>query len=153
MGAAVDAEVQALEGGGGEGADGLLPQQREHGPVVVGVGVAVEEHAATRTGEGVKDGEITAFADVGDARQHQPGDLAEPARRFSPVGGSVRDMFAFLEGPELIIVLVIVLLVFGGSQVPKLARSLGQAQKEFKKGLNEGAKDDDADPAKGDTAK
>jgi sec-independent protein translocase protein TatA len=62
-------------------------------------------------------------------------------------------MFAFLEGPELIIVLVIVLLVFGGSQVPKLARSLGQAQKEFKKGLNEGAKDDDGDPAKGDTAK
>jgi sec-independent protein translocase protein TatA len=57
-------------------------------------------------------------------------------------------MFAFLEGPELIIVLVIVLLVFGGSQVPKLARSLGQAQKEFKKGLTEGAKDDDSDTAK-----
>jgi len=35
-------------------------------------------------------------------------------------------MLAFLEGPELIIVLVIVLLVFGGSQLPKLARSLGQ---------------------------
>ncbi len=52
-------------------------------------------------------------------------------------------MFAFLEGPELIIVLVIVLLIFGGSQLPKLARSLGQAQKEFKKGLSEGAKDED----------
>jgi sec-independent protein translocase protein TatA len=51
-------------------------------------------------------------------------------------------MFAFLEGPELIIVLIIVLLVFGGSQLPKLARSLGQAQKEFKQGLAEGAKDD-----------
>lgn len=47
-------------------------------------------------------------------------------------------MFAFLDGPELVIVLVIVLLVFGGSQLPKLARSLGQAQKEFKKGLAEG---------------
>ena len=57
-------------------------------------------------------------------------------------------MLAFLEGPELIIVLVIVLLVFGGSQVPKLARSLGQAQKEFKKGLSEGAKDDEADSSK-----
>jgi sec-independent protein translocase protein TatA len=51
---------------------------------------------------------------------------------------------AFLEGPELIIVLVIVLLVFGGSQLPKLARSLGQAQKEFKQGLSEGVKDDDS---------
>ena len=52
-------------------------------------------------------------------------------------------MLAFLEGPELIIVLVIVLLVFGGSQLPKLARSLGQAQKEFKKGLDQGTRDDD----------
>jgi sec-independent protein translocase protein TatA len=59
-------------------------------------------------------------------------------------------MFAFLEGPELIIVLIIVLLVFGGSQLPKLARSLGQAQKEFKQGLSENNKDDDA-ASKGDT--
>jgi sec-independent protein translocase protein TatA len=59
-------------------------------------------------------------------------------------------MFAFLEGPELIIVLIIVLLVFGGSQLPKLARSLGQAQKEFKQGLSDGNKDDDA-ASKGDT--
>ena len=43
---------------------------------------------------------------------------------------------------ELIIVLIIVLLVFGGSQLPKLARSLGEAQKEFKKGMNESAKDE-----------
>ena len=46
--------------------------------------------------------------------------------------------------PELIIVLLIVLLVFGGSKLPKLARSMGQAQKEFKAGLEEGAKDDRA---------
>jgi sec-independent protein translocase protein TatA len=44
-------------------------------------------------------------------------------------------MYAFLEGPELLIVLAIVLLVFGGTQLPKLARSLGQAQREFKNGL------------------
>jgi sec-independent protein translocase protein TatA len=42
---------------------------------------------------------------------------------------------------ELIIVLVIVLLLFGGSRLPKLARSLGQASKEFKDGVGEGAKD------------
>ena len=46
-------------------------------------------------------------------------------------------MFAFLEGPELLIVLAIVVLVFGASQLPKLARSLGQAQREFKNGLGE----------------
>jgi len=46
-------------------------------------------------------------------------------------------------GPELIIILLVVLLLFGGSQLPKLARSLGQAQKEFKKGINEGSADDD----------
>ena len=37
--------------------------------------------------------------------------------------------------PELLIVLLIILLVFGGTQLPKLARSLGRAQKEFKDGL------------------
>ena len=45
-------------------------------------------------------------------------------------------------GPEWIIVLVIVLLVFGGSQLPKLAKNLGKAQKEFKDGLSEGMKDE-----------
>jgi sec-independent protein translocase protein TatA len=46
-------------------------------------------------------------------------------------------------GSEWIIVLVIVLLVFGGSQLPKLAKNLGKAQKEFKDGLAEGMKDED----------
>ncbi|MEM9201396.1 MAG: twin-arginine translocase TatA/TatE family subunit [Actinomycetota bacterium] len=45
---------------------------------------------------------------------------------------------------ELIIILVIVLLVFGGAKLPQLARSLGQAQKEFKEGLTD-ASDDEAD--------
>jgi sec-independent protein translocase protein TatA len=47
-------------------------------------------------------------------------------------------MFAFLQGNELLVVLLIVLVVFGGSQIPKLARNLGQAQKEFKKGFDAG---------------
>ena len=51
--------------------------------------------------------------------------------------GSVAHM-----GPEWIVVLVIVLLLFGSSQLPKLARSLGQAQKEFKQGMDEGTKAD-----------
>ncbi len=44
-----------------------------------------------------------------------------------------------LGAPELLIILVIILLVFGGAKLPKLAKSLGQAQKEFKDGVNEGA--------------
>ena len=49
-------------------------------------------------------------------------------------------------GPEWIIVLVIVLLVFGGAQLPKLARNLGKAQKEFKDGLADGMKDTKDEP-------
>lgn len=36
-------------------------------------------------------------------------------------------------GPEWLIVLAVVLLLFGSTAIPKLARSIGQAQKEFKK--------------------
>jgi sec-independent protein translocase protein TatA len=43
---------------------------------------------------------------------------------------------------EWLIIAVVVLVLFGGSQLPKLARSLGEAQKEFKKGINDGSKDD-----------
>jgi sec-independent protein translocase protein TatA len=39
-----------------------------------------------------------------------------------------------------VIILVIVLVLFGGSKLPQLARNLGQAQKEFKSGLDEGTK-------------
>src|SRR5581483_4506799 len=43
-------------------------------------------------------------------------------------------------GPlELLIVLGIALLLFGGTRLPKLARSMGQASKEFRKGVAEGA--------------
>jgi sec-independent protein translocase protein TatA len=44
-----------------------------------------------------------------------------------------------LGGSELIIILVIVLVLFGGAKLPKLARSLGQAQKEFKDGMDDGS--------------
>ena len=39
-------------------------------------------------------------------------------------------------GPDLVVVIVVVaVLVFGGSAIPKLARNLGQAKNEFEKGL------------------
>ncbi len=48
----------------------------------------------------------------------------------------------FASVDNILILVVVVLLVFGSTQIPKLARSLGSAQKEFKKGLDEGAQDD-----------
>jgi len=49
-------------------------------------------------------------------------------------------------GPaELIIVLLVVLVLFGGAKLPQLARSLGQAQTEFKRGRREGLRSDDDD--------
>lgn len=54
-----------------------------------------------------------------------------------------------LGAPELIIILIIILVIFGGSQLPKLARSLGTSAKELRKGL----KDDGSDSKKADDTK
>ena len=43
-------------------------------------------------------------------------------------------------GPELLIIVVIIALLFGGAKLPKLARSLGAAKGEFEKGMKEGEK-------------
>ena len=40
--------------------------------------------------------------------------------------------------PELLIILLVVLLLFGGAKLPKLARSLGSAKGEFERGLRDG---------------
>ena len=48
-------------------------------------------------------------------------------------------------GGEWIILLLIVLVIFGGSRIPKLARSLGQSSKEFKVGLKEGYQEQPAE--------
>ena len=52
-------------------------------------------------------------------------------------------------GPtELMVILVIVLVLFGGAKLPKLARSLGQAKNEFEAGTKEGATADEIEEAK-----
>ena len=47
-----------------------------------------------------------------------------------------------LRGQELLIILLIVLLIFGARKLPDLARSLGSSAKEFRKGIEEGNKED-----------
>jgi sec-independent protein translocase protein TatA len=54
---------------------------------------------------------------------------------------------AGLGAPELLIVLVVILVLFGGAKLPKLARSLGQAQSEFKQGLKDTDTDEDENKA------
>jgi sec-independent protein translocase protein TatA len=44
-------------------------------------------------------------------------------------------------GPDLLIVIAVLCLLFGSSQLPTLARSLGRASKEFRDGLAEGDRD------------
>lgn len=50
------------------------------------------------------------------------------------------------QGPELLIVLLVIVLLFGGAKLPKLARSLGQAQSEFRQGLARGESGPSQDP-------
>jgi len=49
---------------------------------------------------------------------------------------------------ELLIILLIVLVLFGANRLPELARSLGSSMKEFKKGINEGSREDGASAKK-----
>ncbi|MBI3088458.1 MAG: twin-arginine translocase TatA/TatE family subunit [Candidatus Omnitrophica bacterium] len=49
-------------------------------------------------------------------------------------------MLAFLQNigfPELLVILLIVLLLFGAARLPEIARSLGKSIQEFKKGVKE----------------
>ena len=48
---------------------------------------------------------------------------------------------AGLGAPELLIVLAVLRRLFGGAQLPKLARSLGQAPREFRNGSADSATD------------
>jgi sec-independent protein translocase protein TatA len=49
---------------------------------------------------------------------------------------------------ELLLILVIVLILFGASRLPELARSLGSSVKEFKKGVTEAQREESTAAAK-----
>ena len=52
-------------------------------------------------------------------------------------------MFAAgLGQPEVIIIALVVIVLFGSAALPKFARSLGQAKKEFEAGVTDGSKKD-----------
>ncbi len=62
--------------------------------------------------------------------------------------------FMNLAGPDLIVILLIILVLFGAKKLPELARGMGQAVKEFQKAkdefgdeLNKAAKTDPAAPS------
>lgn len=43
---------------------------------------------------------------------------------------------------ELLIIAIVVMVLFGGSQLPKLAKNLGSAQRELKKAMQEGKEEE-----------
>jgi sec-independent protein translocase protein TatA len=55
-------------------------------------------------------------------------------------------LFGFMpQGTEWLIILAVVLLLFGGSKLPQLAKALGQSKRAFKEGIDS-ANEEDAAP-------
>jgi sec-independent protein translocase protein TatA len=52
-------------------------------------------------------------------------------------------VFRNVQGWEFIIILVVLLLLFGARKLPDLARSIGASAKEFRKGMEDGADEDE----------
>lgn len=48
-----------------------------------------------------------------------------------------------LGAPELIIIALVILLLFGATRLPKLGRSMGQSIRGFKQGLNDDSDEDE----------
>ena len=59
-------------------------------------------------------------------------------------------MLGNLGFPEIMIILVIVLLLFGAKRIPEIAGSMGKGIKEFKKNINEATRDIDDSPPRYD---
>jgi sec-independent protein translocase protein TatA len=71
--------------------------------------------------------------------------------RAEPSGGRGVTIGSMPSGNELLIILIAVLVLFGGSQLPKIARNIGSAQKEFKKGLAEASAEDETEKDSSET--
>ena len=51
------------------------------------------------------------------------------------------NMILFVSGPQVAIIVVVILLLFGGRKIPELMRGLGSGIKEFKNASKEDDKD------------
>jgi sec-independent protein translocase protein TatA len=58
-------------------------------------------------------------------------------------------VLAEILGPDLLIILLVIALLFGSSRLPGLARSLGAARSEFERGSREGSRGDEPAPPGG----
>ncbi|RKR80938.1 sec-independent protein translocase protein TatA [Mucilaginibacter gracilis] len=47
----------------------------------------------------------------------------------------------FLSGPDLIVVIILALFLFGGKRIPEFAKGLGQSIRHFKEGSEDKNKD------------
>lgn len=45
-------------------------------------------------------------------------------------------LLGVIGGPEIIVILLIVLVLFGGKKIPELMKGLGKGVKEYKKAMN-----------------
>jgi sec-independent protein translocase protein TatA len=50
-------------------------------------------------------------------------------------------MFGNLGFPELLIIMVVILLLFGAKRIPEIAGSMGKGIREFKKNINEATRE------------
>lgn len=56
-------------------------------------------------------------------------------------------MFGSLGLPELLIILLIVIIIFGANKLPQLGRGLGQGMRNFKDSIKDGTSPSDDKPA------
>ena len=59
-------------------------------------------------------------------------------------------MLAMIGGTEIMIICGVVVLLFGGAAIPKFAKNIGKAKKEFEKGIKEAQSEKDDDENKDD---
>jgi sec-independent protein translocase protein TatA len=63
------------------------------------------------------------------------------------------DLLIMIGTTELIVIVLVILVLFGASAIPKFARSLGEAKKEFTKAMKEGEEEKPDAPEKKSGAK